>query len=70
MNNPTAALALLCALLLGALARDAFTAQPARASSEALTRSDVNAIVRALQDNAKANAEVARAVADVARSCR
>lgn len=59
MTRP-AALALLCALLAGALAHDLLV-PTAGAQEDALRRSDVTAIVRALERQADATKELVRA---------
>jgi|GEM_PF-4289401 len=64
----TQVLALLCALLAGALARDLLVA-PVRAEEDALRRSDVTAIVRALERQADATKELVRATRAMER-CR
>lgn len=52
----------------GAVARDLFVGH-ASADADVVTRGDVNAIVRALEAQARATADVARAVQDAGR-CR
>jgi hypothetical protein len=69
MRRSTTILALLCALLAGALGREALT-PTARASGDVVTRSDVERVVRALEGQAKATETLERAVRDVSRACK
>jgi hypothetical protein len=69
MPKLTTALALLSALLAGALARDLIVDR-ARAADDVITRSDVTAIMRALEAQARATADVAREVREAGRACR
>jgi hypothetical protein len=62
-------LVVLCALLAGALLRDVFVDR-ARAEEAAVRRNDVDRIVRAVEAQAKATADVARAIVDAARACK
>jgi hypothetical protein len=69
MPKPQAALLLCAAFLAGVLARDVFVDR-ASASGDALTRGDLDRVVRALEAQAKATGEVAREVRDAGRACK
>ena len=66
MRFAITALALLCTLLGGALARDLCVAR-AGAEEGALRRPDVERIVKALEDQARATRELAREVREAGR---
>jgi hypothetical protein len=63
------ALALLCAFLAGALARDLLVPFAA-AAGDMIVRADVLVIVRALEQQAHATKDIAREVRDAGRNCK
>jgi hypothetical protein len=69
MPRSTTILALLCALLTGALVREALMPM-ARASGDVVTRSEVERVVRALEGQAKATEDLERAVREAGRACK
>lgn len=66
---PNSALALLCAVLVGALARD-LVVPSVSAEDDVIRRSDVTTILRALEKLADAANKQAEATKDVAREVR
>jgi hypothetical protein len=64
--RPSAVIVALCALLAGALLRDALVSR-AGADEAAVRRTDVERIVRALEAQTSSAQDVARAVRDAAR---